>query len=61
MAGLEQMDENDVSFTILVVDSRVMGIAVLVHLNVVCEHGFFFRSTCGALFFFSIDAELSDH
>lgn len=60
MAGLEQMDENDVSFTILVVDSRVMGIAVLVHLNVVCEHGFFFSEYLRGLFF-SIDAELSDH
>ena len=60
MAGLEQMDENDVSFTILVVDSRVMGIAVLVHLNVVCEHGFVFGVRAGP-FFITIDPELSDH
>ena len=55
MAGLEQMDENDVSFTILVVDSRLMGIVVLIHLNVVCEHGFVFGVRVGG-FFFSIDA-----
>ena len=52
MAGLEQMDENDVSFTILVVDSRIMGIAVLVHFNnVVCEHGFVFGVPVGVFFF----------
>ena len=58
MAGLEQMDENDVSFMIPVVDSRVMGIVVLVHSNVVCEHGFFSEYVWG---FFSIEAELSYH
>ena len=53
MAGLEQMDEVDVSFTILVVDSRVMSIVVLVHLNVVCEHGFVSGVRAGLLFFFN--------
>ena len=50
MAGLEQMDENEVSFMILVVDSWVMGIVVLVHLNVVCEHGFFSEYVWGFFF-----------
>ena len=34
------MDENDVSFIILLVDSQIMSIVVLVCFNVVGEHGF---------------------
>ena len=59
MAGLEQMDENKVSFMILVVDSRVMGTVVLVHFNVVCEHVFVFGVRVEGLF--PTDAELSYH
>ena len=59
MAGLEQMDENDVSFMILVVDSRVMGIVVLVHFNVICVSMALFSEYVWG--FFPIDAELSYH
>ena len=59
MAGLEQMDENDVSFMILVVDKPAHGHCGSDSLNVVCEHGFVFGVRVGV--FFSIDAELSYH